>query len=122
MTTEVLPEIARKKAISTKPPRHMRKIGPETLAKAYNKHRFYEACASRNADPVDVLARLFADTKETRDIPLEKRADLALRALSWLDKTDTDEPLRETPRVEIIIVDPSARPAQVSPAITIETV
>lgn len=91
-------------ALSTKPPKHMR--ASTSRAVSFNKRRFYDACARRGADPVDILARIFSDDPEALAIPLDKRAELAIKALSWLDKQSDDEAQRATPRVEIVIIDP----------------
>lgn len=122
MSTQTLPPKVLDKALKTKPAKHMRQSGQEVWAKAYNKRRFYEACARRKADPTDILARIFENSKEANQIALEKRAELAIKALNWLDKNVDDEPLRETPRVEIVIIDPSARTPETRPTITVETV
>lgn len=119
MSTQTLNRHVYAAALKKKPPKHMRQLTPETLAKAYNKKRFYEACAKRGADPVDVLARVFS--VEGEDIALDRRAELALKALAWLDRTQDDEQDRaEIPRVEIVIVD-STGGAEEAPAL-IETV
>lgn len=117
MSTQTLPPAVFARSLKTKPAKHLRQISPEVYAKAYNKKRFLEACAKRKADPVDVLARVFS--AEAEKIPLEKRADLALRALAWLDKYDDEETQRETPRVEIVIVDSNtgAGPSEAAAAV-----
>jgi len=107
MSIQSLPRAVYEAALKKKPPKRMRQLSPEVFAKAYNKLRFYEACKRRGADPADILARVFSP--EAEDIPLEKRAELALKAMAWLDKhSDDEETQRETPRVEIVIVDPNS--------------
>lgn len=105
MSIQSLPRAVYEAALKKKPAKHMRQLSPEIYAKAYNKMRFYEACKKRKADPADILARVFS--AEAEEIPLEKRAELALKALAWLDKhSDDEETQRATPRVEIVIIDP----------------
>lgn len=118
MSIQSLPRAVYEAALKKKPAKHMRQLSPEIYAKAYNKMRFYEACKKRKADPADILARVFS--AEAEEIPLEKRAELALKALAWLDKySDDEETQRETPRVEIVIVDPhtSAGAEEARPAV-----
>lgn len=105
MTYQSVPAAVHAAAMKTKPPRKKK-----SLAQAFNDERFMEACRLRGADPLDVIARIISD-KHCGEIPLEKRGDIALRALKFLmaekkavEHTGADGgPVRHS--VEVHIVD-----------------
>lgn len=107
MTYQVVPGAVHATAMKTKPPR-----AKKSLAQAFNDERFMEACRKRGADPLDVIARIISD-KYCGDIPLDKRGEIALRALKFVmaekkavEHTGADGgPVRHSVEVHIVDVE-----------------